>query len=367
MKKFVTAALATALAGSVSFADPGDNEWLELDSEINNLATNLRPAKDGNGWSALIRATYAYSGDEIATGDPDASDVGHLNLDDVDLAFWGAVGEYSWRISVDIDGDAPASDVAGLEDAYVTWACGDAFTATMGNFKASVLHSNMVDPENQLMIDRTALGSAFDNWDAGAGAHGSWEDISWYASFQNGADASASANWAVRVEMDLGEEMAMMEGAMGGGEQLNASVGLSYVLDDSSAGGEQSYFADVNGNMGPIGFGAEVGMIGDNVTNLSAGGPGSDWSHTAAAVAFSGDSSPWSFTGSYLVNEKVEVGLRYEDLDNADGNTILSFVANWYQAEHNAKWQAQWSSFGADDTNPDGSIFQVGVVVGASR
>ena len=48
-------------------------------------------------------------------------------------------------------------------------------------------------------------------------------------------------------------------------------------------------------------------------------------------------------------------------------NTIISAVLNWYQTGKNAKWQAEWKDVDADDGFADGSIFQVGVSVGASR
>ena len=69
MNKFVTTALAVAAAGTLSHADPGDNDWLELDDEINSLASALTPAQDGMGWSALIRVYYDYSSDDVGTVD----------------------------------------------------------------------------------------------------------------------------------------------------------------------------------------------------------------------------------------------------------------------------------------------------------
>ena len=106
MNKLVTTALAVAAAGSLSHADPGDNDWLELDGEINDLATALTPAQDGMGWSALIRANFLFSNDEVGTGTnfaPDDPDLAGFAFADVDLAFWGSVGNFGWRISTDIE------------------------------------------------------------------------------------------------------------------------------------------------------------------------------------------------------------------------------------------------------------------------
>jgi len=375
MKKFVTAALATAIAGSVSFAAPNDNEWLELDSEINSLATNLRPARDGHGWSALIRSTYVLSFDDVATGG--GSDVSGFQFEDIDVAFWGGASEYGWRINVDLDGNgtntgplggpSPADPLA-LEDAYVFWDCGE-FVTTMGQFKPRAVRSGYVDPENQLMINRTSIGSAFDTWELGVGFSGSFEDITWSASMQNGLDGtSAPSLWTGRVEYNLGEAAssnntaALTEGALGGGEELNATVGGAIVYDDTLPGDGHAILLDVNGNMGQIGFGGEIGFLSDNFARTLSG----DFTQNTGAVGgLTGDSTPYNVTASFLVNEEVEVGARYDNLDNAVDTSILSVVANWYQSEHSAKWQAQWSIY---DTNVnDGSIFQIGLVVGGSR
>jgi hypothetical protein len=164
-----------------------DGEWLELDREISSLAAPvMTPAQGGINWSALIRVGYAYSDDDIAI-------VGGENLlgaefDDIDIAASGQVADYTWRISGDFDfGDLT------LEDAYVTWQCGEYFSFLFGNHKASSLRSAGLSPENLLFQNRTAIGSVFDSWDNGIKAYGSFEDVfKYYASVTNGANGSAS-------------------------------------------------------------------------------------------------------------------------------------------------------------------------------
>ena len=103
MNKFVTTALGLAAVGSVGMADPGDNEWLGLDSEINHLARSLTPAQDGMGWSFLMRIAYVYSSDDIATDNVTGAtfggeDISGFDFNDLDLAFWGSVGDFGWRL-----------------------------------------------------------------------------------------------------------------------------------------------------------------------------------------------------------------------------------------------------------------------------
>ena len=250
MNKIVTTALAVAAAGSVSSADPGDSDWLELDSEMTGLASSLSTDDHGMGWSMLLRTYYVFSSDDILTGGtgPDESGFGFV---DVDFALWGSVAEYGWRVNVDLDGGS-----AVLEDAFAFWDCGEYFTAQFGQFKPQVLRSGFVDPENQLFITRTAMGSRFDIFNLGIGADGYWEQFTWWVSIHNGANGSDSDHlYVIRIEWNMGNGAGDFEGAMGGSDELNATFGLSFVKDDSNDGAPQDldnsvFFLDANGNFG---------------------------------------------------------------------------------------------------------------------
>jgi len=94
MNLFVKGALALAATSTVGLADPADSsDWLELDSEINSLATTYASSQgDGMGWSGLLRYNYTFSSDDVATGNGD--DVSGFDFDDADIAFWGGIGLY---------------------------------------------------------------------------------------------------------------------------------------------------------------------------------------------------------------------------------------------------------------------------------
>lgn len=390
MNRFATTALALAAAGSVSYADPGDNEWLELDSEINSLASTLQPSQDGMGWTAVIRTVYIYSSDEIETGSPDDPDTSGLNFKDVDLAHWGYVGDYGWRINVDVDdnesGKANPSNSIVLEDAYVFWNCGEYFRTKFGQQKPIVLRSAYVDPENQLFIDRTAIGSAFDYWDPGISADGTWEDmLRWTAGFMNGQDGHERDHfWWARGEWMFGSGAGPYEGAMGSTDQINGMVGASYIHDDSrdstftpdgDADDTQAIIIDAAGSINQFGVAAEVADFDDDfIVGTDEDWVGTDPSSVIGGLDFGGDGTPWNVTLSWMFSPEWEAGVRYEDLDNSEingvngpDNTIISAVLNWYQTGKNAKWQAEWKDVDADSGFADGSIFQVGVSVGASR
>ena len=427
MNKFVTTALGLAAVGSVGMADPGDNEWLGLDSEINHLAKTLTPAQDGMGWSFLMRIAYVYSSDDISTDNVTGAtfggeDISGFDFNDLDLAFWGSVGDFGWRLSMDLLGEdhlsaplgptgyglghisADAGDEIQIEDAYAYWDCGEYFTLKMGNFKAPVLRSASIDPENTLFIDRTVLGSAFDFWDTGIMAAGEESGFRWSFAIQDGrttavsiglGTASINANeevdhlYALRVEFDLGEGGGSYEGSRGGNDDLNATIGVSAVVDNTLStpvgndGDDTSFFLDFNGSVGAIGIGAEIALLDDDVLYVLDPDYGHINTQAGINMALTGDATPWAVTLSYLMNPDWEVGVRYENMDNDDipivvggggmgaDNTVASVVVTHYRSGNNAKWQAQWTSVNEDGPGlamfDDGGYFQVGLTLGASR
>jgi hypothetical protein len=369
MNKFVTSALALTVAGSLANAGTGDGEWLELDREISSLAAQpgMSPVQGGIDWSALIRVGYAYSDDDVAVDPGTGEDLLGAEFDDIDLGANGQVGDYAWRISGDFDGGSDNFGDLTLEDAYVTWSCNESIGILLGNHKPMSLRSANVAPENLLFQNRTALGSVMDTWDNGLKVHGSFEDMLRYCvSMTNGANGSASDQaYCVRLEYLLGEGAGGAEGALGAGEDLAAQVGVFWAnFDDLSGtdGDDQLLAADFWGTVGPVGFGAEVVSIDEAIVAATD----EDFLAGPAFVTFDADTTPWDVTGSFLVNEEIEVGARYESTDSDDDTNLITIGVNWYQSGHNAKWQASVTDISSDTDAEEGTIWQVGVVVGSS-
>jgi hypothetical protein len=418
MNRFVNTALAIAVAGSAAHAGTGDNEWTALDSEISGLASPLKQSQDGNGWAALLRAVYSYSSDELFKGgpdnpplDPEEPDLNGFGFNDIDLAFWGSQGSYTWRVSADLDGNDIDEDESGddfssslaLEDAYIRWNCGGYFDGTFGNYKPRLSLSNSVDPERQLFIDRSALGSAGDWWDQGVGVSGVFDQFAWYGGLMNGSNGHTRDHfYYVRGEFNIGTGAGVYEGAMGSSDTLNGTVGLTFVLDNTldftgttvpSSGGDldndgnadsTAWILDFGGNLSNIGFGAEIAVLDDDFRAFTD----EDYSNIFdrsdnTFLTLAEDSMPWSVYGSFLISPEWEVAVRYEDLDNGDllrddvtpgntvedgpDNTILSIGANWYTGSNAGKWQVQWSLIDADSGFDDGNILEVGYAVGTTR
>jgi len=377
MNRFVKTALAIAVAGSAAQAGTGDNEWAALDSEISGLATSLAPAQDGRGWAVLLRAVYTHSSDDIATAG--SEDTSGFNFNDVDVAFWGSQGAYTWRLSGDIFNNEAGKTGAifELEDAYIRWLCGGYFNAQFGNFKPRVSRSNSVDPERLLFIDRSAIGSSMDMWDNGVGVDGSYEQLRWYVAVMNGSNGHTRDHfYSLRGEWDFGSGAGDYEGAMGSSDMMNGTLGVSFINDDTvSQGDTYAWLGDFHGNASQFGFGGEVVLIEDDYVGWGTDEDFNNIFSPATSLLLAEDSIPWNVYLSYQVNPEWEFGVRYEDLDNDEvggsdpaglDNELLSVCANWYR--DGGKWQAQWTDISADESGaPDGSIFEVGFSVGMTR
>jgi hypothetical protein len=358
MNKFVTTALGLAAVSSVGYADPGDSDWLKLDSEINGLATSLA-IRDGSGTTALLRGAGLHGSDDISTGaGAPNGDVSGFDLFDVDVAHHGGVGDFLYRISVDFDGGS-----ADVEDAYASFPCGPV-NARFGMFKARTLRSATIHPENQLFFNRTILGAAFDNWNTGVEVSGEQEGIEWSFAIQNGSNGPfADHFYCLAASYSLGAGAGSSEGARGGNDDLNATIDLAIISDDTQSGDQMSYLLGFNGNQGQIGFGVELAQIDDDAFGWAVG---SDYAGVLnpASISFDGDSTPYSATLSFLLNPDVELAVRYEDADNADDVSVLSVGASFYQSGNNAKYQLGYSDVSSD--GDEGSFVTLGLVVGAS-
>jgi len=238
-----------------------------------------------------------------------------------------------------------------------------------------VLLSNSVDPEDQLFIDRSALGSAFDFWDGGIAINGSQDMLNWWAGLSNGSNSDQSGHtYFVRGEYNFGTGAGNAEGALGANDELNGTIGATFFDDDVATGDAMMFAIDGRGTMGPIGVGGEVAFLDENLTstlwtsgdygNIS---PDPGGSHPDGRLSFADndDTTPFGVWASYLLNDEFEGAVRYDDLDNALNESVVSVVVNWYRSGSNAKWQAQWSD--VDSDGEDGSTFQVGIVVGSTR
>ncbi|MEW6071454.1 MAG: hypothetical protein AB1726_02520 [Planctomycetota bacterium] len=403
MNRFVTGALALAAAGSAAYAEPATSDWLELDSELSTLASSTTATGDYTNLKVLLRGGYVYSGDELAVGDDDGS-ISGVRFWDVAVAGGTQVGDVgvrlgfdfarqNWFYSKSFDG---LEWTPTLEDAYATWKCGEV-DVIAGQYKPHVTRTGFTDPEYLFFLERSAMGSLYDWYDAGIGARGSFGDFSWNVDVMNGAGdeiyfgdyrggISSGHIYILRALWNFGRtvggyEMAP-EDAYGAGDDPTGTIGVWYVMDDIWNGWDtDTYGIDGQGTFGQFGWGFEVESRDDDAgEHLTAPG----WNSLYWPLLFGGDSTPWMVYGTWQVNEEWGVGLRYEDLDNSgplwtDGpeggdDTVLTLGVNRYDVGHNGKIGASVAMIDSSDNEYwDGydfgstTVFQVGYTYGASR
>jgi len=380
MNRLLTSALAFAAVGAVGHAaNGGDGDWLELDSEINGLASSVAQGGDWVDVKGLVRGFYNYSSDELATfagldgmGNPGfGDDVSGVTLADAEINGGFQIGDVKVRLGVDF-----ANGGADLQDAFAMYRVNDDVSVRAGQYKPHVLRSNYIDPDKQFFPYRTALGASFDFWDEGVGVYGDVEAFSWSFDVFNGPVFNGNRSghlYILRVLWNSGRLPGLYEttpeDAFGAGDEPAFTIGGTILEEDVSMGDAGLYALDAMGTVGRVGFGAEVAVLGEDI-NLNTGTT-SEWQALGLPLFYGdGDDSTtaWSLQGNILPDDRFGVGARLESLDNASDETIITIAGNMYDAGHAGKLQAAVSFISTDnDAFDDTTVFTLGYSFGASR
>lgn len=411
MKTLFSSALAFAALGATAHATdpaveagPAESDWARLDREIGELSSSLSRQASETNVGGLIRVLYARSHDRAfelnaagtASSVNSGNDIGGFAFSEVDLFAEGSINEeYDWRIQVDLDGGA-----ARLEDAYGRYK-GQGYDLTGGQFKAPVLQSNRVYPENQLMMFRTFIGQIFDFWNTGAMVSTSYEQFRAFFAVQNGADAVAEdLLFSSRVEFNLNGGTGDLEGAWGADDEVAATFGAMWFKDETDFAEGDAFGADVSVTAGIFSFHGEIvnfdGPLLANATtgtsNIPAGFGGAGGAifgpvflpinyAEASGGGFRVDNPTlWNSTASVLLEQlDLELGLRLEVYDDPGNTRSATLHANWYRSGRNAVWQAgvsqissngvQSAASGVNGTAEgidDATLIYVGLSLGAS-
>ncbi len=386
MKTFLSGAMALAAATPSLWAGVpyAGNDWLGLDEELNSLASTVNLQNNGTDIGALIRSTFYSSSDfDGGTGE----DLLGLALEDARLWANGNLGDFGWRISMDFaenEIDVAGTDVpvtylakaeagelgnnnyeANLQDAYASWNFSEAVSLTWGRYRAPRSLSSTFNQDSLLFTQRTVLGDYGYRFDEGVMISGRYDGgLNWYLSAQNGVDGTEDdLNFTARMELMSGNGASKKEGAYDASNALNATLGATYE-DDGEAG--SYWLVDLAGTSGNLGYHAEFYSFDDDSTDNDTGlGLGTGASYINPVSMFAEDANPWSATLSYLITpETSEFAVRYEDLDDQDDTTLLSFGYSYYMAGHNAKLQFGYSMLESDNNALDGDIISIGLTLG---
>lgn len=252
--------------------------------------------------------------------------------------------------------DPEALDV---RDAWVRGDLGDGMHVYVGKYKCPLVASANVDYGSLMMIDRTRIGQLFSADGAyQPGAAITYDNEQFHAKLavQNGADGVMDAYGVVaRAEYKIGGGAAHREGALNSPEDASATIGLGYFNDGSQIGGDDFGSAvalDCYATLNAFSLHAEILDMDEQLAMKAVGN-------------MTDDAMPFAATLGYLVQEDVELALRYQDLDNDADTTMITGGLNYYLSGHDAKVQFNVSQFEQNDD--DGMLFQIGLAVGFGK
>jgi hypothetical protein len=349
------AALALAPFASATSNSSTDSLSAALDS------LTQAQADQSTRVGVLLRAAYDVIEDELSATTDDLSG---MRLYDAQIWVSSRMGAYEVFIKADAGETNAFPPVTGdgvtsfdLRDAYVRTDIVDGVQLWWGQYKCPFLASSAVGEGRLSFIDRTRLGELFGSapaYQPGVAVTGDWDAIHLKVSVQNGADGTSDEHGIVlRGEYMIGEGAKHHEGAYGSAGGLNATVGLGYFKDDGDVGGMEfgkAWGVDAYVTSDNLSFHAEIVDMDEELAINTLGNT-------------TDDATPWSATVGYLLPDQPwEVLARYQDLDTETDATLIGGGVNYFVNGHATKWQLNLSQY--DDDNIDGTILQLGLVVG---
>lgn len=281
----------------------------------------------------LVQARYIYSDNKGAASE----ELRGFDNPNTRLDLSGHLNGGDWKYRVQGGFMNGSGGSFNLLDAYLTWDYDNAWSMTIGQFKAPLMRETLVDVRYQLAASRSLIESTFGGGRTqGIMATYDADNMRFHGSFNDGAGAANStwtmtpADYAFTGRFEFlsqgtwgqfsdftswdGEEMGMLFGGAAHYQRANATGDKTLVLTADA----QMEFGAANA------FGA---LVWSNV-DYAAGG-----SDDMIGILLQG--------GMFFVPDEWEVFGRIEwaDDDSALENlTVFTAGVNRYFAKHNAKW-----------------------------
>ncbi len=346
---FATPAWATGASGAASTEK---SDWLSLDreiAEISNAALNQAPS--GFSVGGYVRANLTFS-DDIQVP-PSNDDFFGFLWDNIRI-YAGAQISPNWEVYIETEaGSGPIN----ILDAFVRGEVTDDVQFTMGQFRAPMLWTGLLDPNRLLFIPYTTAGSIWQSRDLGAQFHGRINRFFWWIAAQNGFDNQAEEfRYTGRVAFHaIGDQYMQnrkVEGAFGASEDLQVVVGVGASVDDGLMGTSDgdSAAADLVATWNRFYFHTEYVSQPNDPTTLG----------------FRADANTWDATISYmLVPAKWEAALRYDEINNSPADTdAFTLGINRYLHGHDVKLQLNITTASASGAAIDTDIISFGITGG---
>ena len=183
----------------------------------------------------------------------------------------------------------------------------------------------------------------FGSRDQGVELSGTFDQLHWNVTLQNGIDNQAD-DYAVsgRVRFNfMGEGVGDVEGAYQGPNEMAGTVALA-IFDDNSVPGTS---------------------LDRAATLIEAHVVTSEWSAGAEVMDADdgfGDATPIMIYGTYMLTpDEWEAGLRFTDGDDAADTTTIEAGFNKYMDGHDLKWSIGYATTDSNSVELDGDRIQV--------
>ena len=339
MKLLSIGAAALTLSG-ISVAS--ETDYSSFDKDIEALVSG-QVANGGPAIQGALQVIYQNSGDMMVGG----NDLGGFDIPLARVSFGGEHGDYGYFIQLETSN---STDI--LLDAYVDIPVSNV-SARAGHFRGGVSRGGLLDATHLFFINRSQIADLFDDRDTGVMLSGDFDQLSWMLSLQNGGDMQGDElRVSGRVEFDvMGNGIGNVEGAYNGPDEMTGTVALA-LYDDGGTDDGSGTLVEAHMATGEFSFGAEILDMDEMGVAGAPGAPGS--------VAFGSDATPFSVYGTYMLTpDQWEVGLRFQDFDNADDSSLIEIGVNHYINGHGLKYGFGYSSLSSDTSALEADIIEV--------
>lgn len=375
-------ALLGALAlGSVPVqpAVEANTLWTNLDRDFAALAQGAVAEKRGVEVGAWIKTAYRSSNDIQVNGE----DEGGLKFNGARLEFKGKIGRFELVASID-----GANNDVEIKDFFARADLGGKIFAKVGQYRSPFLFSGVASDTKEIFYDRSTQGNLWSVREPGVALEANYGKFAWWLSLQNGGDETGEKHLLIgKIAAGVLGDVIMPKqtGGFGTNAKPAVTVGVGYANDSSAADvnlGDNSRDAmavsgEVVAIMGRVFFLAEIVSYDEDFQrDMDSGTAGNQNSvlkgqAARAAAADVADTTPWGATLGFMVTEKDEVAVRWENLNDSGQAAEHSTERVWlgysrYFEGHPAKVQINWMQEhtqgpnGEDDTTDE---FLVGLVI----
>ena len=139
-----------------------------------------------------------------------------------------------------------------------------------------------------------------------------------------------------------------MEGAYGGPDELAGTAAVAMYDDGNTTDGTATL---IEAHVANSQYSAGVELFDADAMGVSA---------AAGASLAVDDATAMTLYGTYMLTpDQWELGVRFQDMDDADDTTVTEVGINHYIDGHNLKYAIGYRSIGSDNAGLEADIIQV--------